>query len=530
LRLPVALFLCSCTGLVHTQATTTDIHAPGDATPEASALACEAPQVPSPAWYHHAVGYEIFVRSFSDSDGDGIGDLDGLLSRLDYLNDPTGDKDLGVDLLWLMPIAESPSYHGYDVTDYRHVRKEYGGDQAFDRFISEAHKRGIRVVIDLVLNHSSSAHPYFQESASGPDSPRRDWYVWSPVKLDWQRPWGGGQTWYQKNGAWYYALFSKDMPDLNWKTPAVFNEMTDVARAWLGRGVDGFRLDAVRYLVEEGPGAGQADTEKTHEVLRAFRAALNATDALLVGEVWASAQVGAPYFGSSLSDELPMLFDFDLADALVQGIRSARAGLVREALCNRLSLWPAWGAAGVFLTNHDMVRVATALGDLPPEALRLAAALLFGMPGTPWIYYGEEIGMKNGPGDDDRAKRLPMQWDSGPLVGFTTGKPWANPASMDPNVAAQLDDPGSLLALYRSLIQVRRSHEALRIGSTRVLGDESLLVLERATPKETMLLVFNLSGEARGFEPPQGFVPVIPAQAPSGTIEPFGFCYLVASQ
>lgn len=511
----LATLSLGCTGLVHSRSDATQppgladaANPAGDVAPEPVAPhgpACEAPAPDNPSRYHHAVGYEAFVRSFMDSDGDGIGDLDGLASRLDYLNDgdPATDADLGIDLLWLMPVTESPSYHGYDVADYGRVEADYGGDAAFDRFVAEARRRGIRVVLDLVLNHSSSEHPWFVESAAGLSSARRDWYVWSPEKLDWQKPWGPGQTWFRKGDAWYYALFWQGMPDLNWRTPAVRDEMTAIAKAWVARGADGYRLDAVRYLVEDGPGAGQADAPDTHAHLRAFRAALAAErpDVLLVGEVWERTEVVAPYFGSSPSDEIGMLFDFDLAQALVQGIRSGRAGTVRDALCGRLRGWPAWGAAGTFLTNHDMVRVATEVEAGGPATLRLAAALLFGLPGTPWIYYGEEIGMRNGGSGDDAAKRLPMQWAAGDGAGFTTGAPWLEPAStaVADTVAGQTASPDSLLSLYRRLVRARAAHPALRAGATRVARADpaapSLLVVSRESGDDRLLLVFNLSGK-----------------------------------
>jgi glycosidase len=213
-----------------------------------------APAAPDGRWARDAIGYEIFVRSFSDSDGDGVGDLPGLTARLDYLNagDPGSDADLGVDLLWLMPITASPSYHGYDVTDYRAVAADYGTLADFDALVAAADARGIRVITDLVINHTSSAHPWFLDARSGPAAAHRDWYVWRDAFADWQRPWGGGPVWYPAGGAWYYALFWQGMPDLNFQTPAVRAEMAAIAAFWLDRGAAGLRLDAARDLVETG--------------------------------------------------------------------------------------------------------------------------------------------------------------------------------------------------------------------------------------------------------------------------------------
>ncbi|MFH1177468.1 MAG: alpha-amylase family glycosyl hydrolase, partial [Acidobacteriota bacterium] len=215
------------------------------------------------AWLEGAVFYEIFVRSFADSNGDGNGDIEGLIAKLDYLNDgrPETTADLGIEGIWLMPVFDSPSYHGYDTTDYEQINPDYGANEAFSRLCQEAHKRGIRVIVDFVVNHSGSGHPWFIESASSPVSPRRDWYVWSPSYLGWTQPWGGNYpTWHAKNGAYFYGVFWSGMPDLSFTNPAVRAEMKRLAALWLDRGVDGFRLDASRYLIETGPGPGQADT------------------------------------------------------------------------------------------------------------------------------------------------------------------------------------------------------------------------------------------------------------------------------
>ena len=251
-----------------------DLVAPAPATDAgaevAAPAACPAATAaPDDAWYRTAVFYEIFVRSFRDSDGDGVGDLRGLIAQLDYLNDgdPATDDDLGVTALWLMPITASPSYHGYDTVDYRAVSPDYGDLATLDELLTEAHRRGIRVVIDLVLNHSSSEHPWFLDSARGADAPHRDWYVWSDEALDWPRPWEEAQTWHARGASWYYAVFWGGMPDLNYTTAAVQDEALAISRFWLARGIDGFRLDAVRYLVETGKGDGQARDPRLLETL-----------------------------------------------------------------------------------------------------------------------------------------------------------------------------------------------------------------------------------------------------------------------
>ncbi|HSN87979.1 MAG TPA: alpha-amylase family glycosyl hydrolase, partial [Thermoanaerobaculia bacterium] len=281
------------------------------------ALPTEAAE-PVPSWDHDwargAVFYEVFVRSFQDSNGDGIGDLPGLISRLDYLNDgnPATDTDLGVDALWLMPVFNSPSYHGYDTVDYESIEPDYGTTADFQRLLDEAHRRGIRVIVDLVVNHSSAQHPWFIESSASPRSSYRDWYVWRADNPGWKQPWGGSNdTWHEKNGAFYYGVFWGGMPDLNYFTPAVREEMKRIAALWLRRGVDGFRLDATRHLFANGPGEGQNDQPETHVYLKEFSEHVRKASphAVLVGENWTQTPIIARYF-----DDLPMNFNFPLAE------------------------------------------------------------------------------------------------------------------------------------------------------------------------------------------------------------------------
>ena len=464
---------------------------------------CESPAVADPRWYHDVVGYEVFVRSFADSDSDGIGDLRGLTERLDYLNDgdPGTDRDLGVDVLWLMPILESPSYHGYDATDYERIDPEYGDDAALDALFVAAEERGIRVLLDLVLNHTSASHPWFSEAASSAGSPRRGWYVWSARDEGWSKPWGPGATWHHRATGWYYGLFSSGMPDLNLAEPAVRQRLLDVAEGWVERGFSGFRLDAVRYLVETSPGPGQADTAETHAYLRSLRDRLG-PDAFLVGEAWTDGATVAGYFGSEREPELHSAFDFDGADALLSSIARGRAGPLKGQQCGRYRSWPAHALAGQFLTNHDLVRVATELAPSGPAALRLAAVALFSLPGMPWIYYGEELGMANGTGGGDEAKRLPMQWAPGRTAGFSLGRPWREPrdTAAPATVEGQTDDPDSLLSLYRQLIRLRRELAPLRRGSARFLPAApdcpGLLTILRELGDERVTVALNFAPDA----------------------------------
>ena len=466
---------------------------------------CQVSARSEPRWYDGVVGYEIFVRSFKDSDGDGVGDLPGLTSMLDYLNDgdPETSEDLGVGLLWLMPINESPSYHGYDVTNYDAVDSEYGSDEDLTTLLAEAESRGIRILVDLVLNHSSSQHPWFLDALSGPNAPYRDFYVWSDSDPGWTQPWSSGGTWHKTPSGYYYGLFWDGMPDLNFASPTVQATMSDVATQWLSRGVAGFRLDAVRYLVETGGGAGQKDTEETLAYWRRLREASDkaAPDALLLGEAWAESAIVSKYFGSEEKPAMHMAFDFDTAGGLVSAVTSGHGGALKNALCARLEGWPLHGAAGTFATNHDMRRLASRLKVAGPDALRLAAVALMTLPGTPWIYYGQELGMFNGPSSDDIDKRLPMQWSAGPGGGFTSGTPWAAPQSeaLAESVAGQSAETSSLLSLYRRLISLRNSTAALQHGGTQGLEVEGTsgvpVAWLRALGDTRTLTVLNPSSE-----------------------------------
>lgn len=269
-------------------------------------------------WWNDAVFYEIFVRSFYDSDGNGKGDFQGLIEKLDYLNDgdPATNSDLGITGIWLMPINQSPSYHGYDVTDYRTVESDYGSNEDFKEFIAEAHKRGINVIIDYVMNHSSSEHPWFQDSKST-GSDKRDWYRWSATNPGYSGPWGQ-DVWHSSSGAYYYGIFWSGMPDLNYETQVVKDEMFDIARFWLeDMGTDGFRLDAVKYIIENG--SELEDTEETFQFWRDFRAYYKSVNpnAFAVGEAWTSTDIVRNYVEN---DGLDYCFEFDLANAIINAL------------------------------------------------------------------------------------------------------------------------------------------------------------------------------------------------------------------
>ena len=464
-------------------------------------------------WSTGAVFYEAFVRSFADSDGDGIGDLRGLIGKLDYLNDgnPSSTTSLGVDAIWLMPVFGSPSYHGYDVSDYENVSPAYGSDDDFAQLCQEAHRRGMRVILDFVMNHTSSEHPWFVSAASSSSSPTRDWYVWSPSDLGWRQPWDlftGADTWHLNpaDGDWYYGMFWSGMPDLNYRNPGVRVEMERLAELWLDRGADGFRLDAARYLIEDGSGTQQQDTPETHAFWREFATEIRTErpDATMVGEVWADTPTIARYYGSTSAvrggDELPMCFDFPLAAAIVAGVNGGSATGIAATLAQVQAAYPPGAEDAPFLTNHDMIRVATQLANSPGR-LRNAAAILLTLPGSPFVYYGEEVGLQNGgTGSDDVLKRTPMPWDNG--SGFTTGTPWTAyaPGRATANVAAETGDPGSLLSRYRALIRARHASPALLRGDLETLpgGNGTLLAFLRATSGERVLAVHNLGDSLVG--------------------------------
>ncbi len=457
------------------------------------APACR-PGSPAPAaapgahgWWADRVFYEVFVRSFADADGDGTGDLRGLTARLDYLNDgdPATTTDLGVTGLWLMPVMESPSYHGYDVSDYRKVERDYGSSSDFRALVQAAHRRGIAVIIDLPINHTSSTHPWFVDSRKG-GSVHADWYVWSTAPQ-------GGPGWWKDADRWYFGLFGADFPDLNLRQPAVTAELASIARAWLDLGVDGFRLDAAKHLIEDGTIV--ANTSATHAWLDGFHRTIHATapDALLLGEVWDLSSVSASYVPWSLD----MTFEFGLAGAYVDALRRGEAAPLTDAMAEVAELETP-DRFGSFLTNHDMDRIASQLRS-DPATLRLAAELLLTGPGVPFVYYGEEIGM-TGQKPDPRI-RTPMQWSAAaPAAGFSRVKPWEGLADgwQTVNVAAETGDPASLLSTYRDLIALRAAHPALaegRLIPVAATGGEVVATL-RATPTETLLVVANVGDTA----------------------------------
>ncbi len=437
-------------------------------------------------WWNDTVFYEIFVRSFYDSDGDGIGDFNGITEKLDYL------EGLGIRGIWLMPINPSPSYHGYDVTDYYAVNPDYGTLEDFKRLLEEAHKRDIKIIIDFVMNHSSTKHPWFQQALT-PGSPYHDWYVWSETDPGTLGPWGA-KAWYRaSNGLYYYAIFWDQMPDLNYENPAVREEFKKITSFWLEEvGIDGFRLDAVRYVVE---GDQLADSKANHAFLEEwgqYYRSLN-PQAFTVGEAWTDNGNVKKY--TDTNRELDSAFNFDLSQAMFK-LNEGNTTSLRFVLQTTIRDFPDQDNAN-FITNHDMPRVMNQLGADKEQRAKLAAGILLTAPGIPFIYYGEEIGMSGT--KPDELIRTPMQWDNSTGAGFTSGKPWqaVNADYTTVNVTSQTGASNSLLEHYRALIELRDAHSALRVGKTYVAESNSnkILAYLRASSDETLLVLINIDDE-----------------------------------
>jgi len=486
---------------------------------------------PGYEWWQWGIIYQIYPRSFMDSNGDGVGDLAGITSRLEYL------QGLGVTAIWISPIYPSPmADFGYDVSDYCGIHPLFGTLEDFNRLVGEAHRRDIRVILDYVPNHTSDQHPWFVASRSGRDNAKRDWYVWRDAKLDgsppnnWVSHFGGGAwTRDEASGQYYLHSFLKEQPDLNWRNPEVVSAMLDVLRFWLERGVDGFRVDVMWETVKDAklhdnpPNPGYVegkthpyfkvlpqynhDQPEVHQVVRQMRSVLDEyEDRVLIGEIYLPVPRLVAYYGEN-GDGCHMPYNFQLvmlpwnARKIAEAIDAYEGHLPPNG-------WPNW-----VLGNHDRPRIATRAGR---EQAGVAAILLLTLRGTPTMYYGDELGMENVPvppeavqdpvernipgfGVGRDPERTPMQWDGGPGAGFTTGKPWL-PVSADYarlNVAAQSEDPRSLLSLYRRLIALRQSEPALMVGSySPIPAEGDVIAYVREHGGQRFLVVLNLGAEA----------------------------------
>jgi alpha-glucosidase len=473
-------------------------------------------------WWKSAVFYQVYPRSFADSDGDGVGDLEGIRARLDHL------QWMGVDAIWICPFYRSPmTDFGYDVVDYCDVDPLFGTLEDFDRLLADAHARGIRVIVDWVPNHTSDQHPWFVEARTSRESPKRDWYLWvdgPPKPNNWKAAFGGDTwAWDDATSQWYLHLFLPTQPDVNWRNPDLAAAMQETLRFWLDRGVDGFRIDVVQGLTKDPsypddppgqiqPHAAVNDCDDTHEVLRGLRRLADSYggDRLLVGEVYLlSTATVAKYFGAG--DELHLAFDFTPLYAPWEAGAWRRRIEEAEAELGSLGAWPTWT-----LSNHDNPRHRTRY-DGPEARARAAAVLLLTLRGAPFVYYGEELGLEDAvmppervvdPGGRD-ACRSPIPWDGGPGHGWPGAEPWL-PWSPDPktrNVEALRADGRSILHLYKRILAARRSSEALATGEVRLLEPAAagVLAYERSAGGDRRTVLVNFTSTPAGVALPEGW-------------------------
>jgi glycosidase len=579
----------------------------------AQLLGSRIPSSRSDSWYANSVFYQVFVRSFKDSNGDGKGDLLGLTSKLDYL------KDLGINALWLNPIHPSPSYHGYDITDYTGINPDFGTLEDFKTFLAAAKQRGVRVILDYVPNHTARSHPWFLNALKGGD--KKSWYNWRDQNPGWKQPWIngnaawhpvqsggssntkvifagsfqaalGGNAWNPNGtesraseistgvfelvvrlpkgnyeykvalgGAWtenygadgradganiqlmlqadsivkfvfnantksildsinnpnlvtapfdvptptdfevetpskteyYYGAFWDGMPDLNWRNADVREAMFEAAKYWLELGVDGFRVDAPRYLFEESDG-NTPDTEADQDWQTDFTQFVKSVkpDATVVSEIWTSTETVAKYFQNGTGQD--MGFNFDLAKAIRDTANRANGEPIQQVLARVAKSYPSSAVDAVFTSNHDLERMKF----FNAGRYRTAATLLLTLPGTPFIYYGEEIGMPNAATTRDEGKRTPMRWNNQAYGGFSTVKPWQLFSSTEENInVASQQKPGSLWSLYKNLIRIRQTNPALRIGGYEALptSNDRVMAFTRDYGQQKIAVIINLDSD-----------------------------------
>ncbi|MDH6425504.1 alpha-glucosidase [Paenibacillus sp. FSL R5-0887] len=519
-------------------------------------------------WWKESVVYQIYPRSFKDSNGDGIGDLQGIISKLDYLN------HLGVDVVWLCPVYQSPNDdNGYDISNYQSIMDDFGTLSDWEELLAGLHSRGMKLIMDLVVNHSSDEHAWFVESRKSQDNPYRDYYIWRPGK-DGQPPndWGSffsGSAWEldEKSEEYYLHLFSRKQPDLNWDNPKLRQEIYDMMTWWLDKGIDGFRMDVIN-LISKVPELPSVSTEsnveqptyhfggdyfvngpRVHEYMQEMnREVLSKYDIMTVGEAVNVTPEEASLYVSEDRNELNMVFHFELMD--VDSGPGGKWNVQPWKLADIKSIISKWQVAldgkgwnSLYMNNHDQPRMLSRFGDdklFPKESGKMLATLLHTLQGTPYIYQGEEIGMTNvqfasiddykdieilnmykeylaaGHSEEKIMNsiyikgrdngRTPMQWNSEPQAGFTTGTPWlaVNPNYEDINVEQALADPDSIFHYYKKLIELRKQHEIIVYGSYTILAEENQQVYAylRTLGEEQLLVVLNFFGEPATFELP----------------------------
>ena len=504
-------------------------------------------------WWKEAVFYQIYPKSFQDTNGDGVGDLKGIISRLDYL------EKLGIDGIWLSPVCQSPQVdNGYDISDYCAIDPMFGTMADMEELIAQAKRRGISIILDLVLNHSSDRHPWFLEALKGRDNPYHDYYVWrdgdgiTPPN-DMRATFGGSAwTWVPQLGQWYFHQFAVEQPDLNWENPELRRALYDSIRFWVDKGVEGFRLDVIDQIAKDPDRRITANGPRLHEFFRELsREAFREEGLVTVGETWSADVPRARLYSAPDASELSMVFQFQhiCLDQQPGGEKWDMIPLSLPALKACLADWQQGlhntGWNSLFMNNHDLPRVVSRWGDDGEHRVRSAkmlATMLHGMQGTPYIYQGEELGMTNirleleayvdleihnlfrertaagyspesvmesiwARGRDNA--RTPMQWSDGPNAGFTDGKPWlpVNPNHQEINAAAALRDPDSVFHYYRKLIALRKALPVIREGSFTLLQpeDEKVFAYTRDFEKGHLLVVCNFTGEQLDWEVPENF-------------------------
>jgi len=510
-------------------------------------------------WWKEAVVYQIYPRSFNDSDGDGIGDIKGVTQKLDYL------KLLGIDVIWLSPVYSSPNAdNGYDISDYRNIMEDFGTMEDFDEMLAEAHKRDIKIIMDLVVNHTSDEHAWFIESQKNTDNPFRDYYIWKEPKEDGSEPnnWGacfGGSVWKydEKTKMYYLHLFAEKQPDLNWENPQVRDEVFDMMTWWCDKGIDGFRMDVISMISKDqsyadGPikGDGYGDFgpcsvngPRVHEFLKEMnKRVLSKYDLLTVGETAGVTIEEAKKYAGENEKELNMVFQFEHVEgdgAIAKWTDKKRPLVELKAI---LSKWQteleghAWNS--LYWSNHDQPRAVSRFGD-DSKKYRVISAKMLGtclhmMKGTPYIYQGEELGMTNYPFtklsqfrdiesfgkykeltqadivDEETMMRYlqfksrdnartPMQWDNTENAGFTTGEPWiaVNPNYQEINAEKEVANPHSIFNYYRQLIALRKQYDVICDGIYKILlpEDERIFAFTRSNEQEELLVLCNFSAE-----------------------------------
>jgi alpha-glucosidase len=481
-------------------------------------------------WWRHGIFYQIYPRSFQDSNGDGVGDIAGIIDRLPYL------RELGVDAIWLSPVFPSPmADFGYDIADYTGIDPLFGTMDDFDALVDAAHSSGLKLILDLVPNHSSDQHPWFIESRSSRDNPKRDWYIWrdpgpdGSVPNNWLSEFGGSAWEYDEaTGQYYYHAFLAQQPDLNWRNPAVREAMYDVMRFWLHKGVDGFRVDVIWHLIKDAefrdnpsnPNFHEGrppheriltqystDQPEVHDLIAEMRRVTDEFEArVLIGEIYLPLHRLVAYYGNDLTGA-QMPFNFALLSTLWSA-RSIEKIVADYERALPAGAWPNW-----VLGNHDRPRVASRVG---PEQARVAAMLLLTLRGTPTLYYGDEIGMRQlaiapdqvrdpfeknvpGIGVGRDGCRTPMQWDSTPHAGFSAATPWLPVADDFPheNVVNLEADARSILSLYKALIDLRKKLPQLVAGDyVPIAADGDLLLYRRRSDEGAVVIALNLGAEA----------------------------------